>query len=455
MRDRNVCILGMGRVGLTLAVVLAENGFYVNGVDADPGVIDSLLRDTPHFFELNLAKRLEAVRRGEHFVVSCHMPTLDSLNAYYIMPVRPKAWIITVGTPIDAEQRPDLLAVTRAARQVADSLKTGDLVIVRSTVPIGTTRAVVKPILDGAGRQYDLAACPERTVEGAALEELCSLPQVVGGINEQAAVRAAMLFECITKITKVSSLEAAEAVKLLDNVQRDARFALANEVARVCDAVGLSANEVARAAGAGYARWQVGKPGPVGGVCLEKDTWLLQAGLGYETAPISRIARRQNKSLVRNTFHHIAALADKIGLPPNPIVAVLGLAFKGCPETDDTRGSPAFDIIQEIRDRWERAYIRGCDPAVPDERIAAEFMVRPMPMRHVFEAADLVIVASNRDWFSTSASLAFASLEMARPSLIFDFWNNVPVDLAMSGLPEGIVYTGLGEIGKTRKGEGR
>ena len=143
----------------------------------------------------------------------------------------------------------------------------------RSTVKIGTTRNLVHPVLEASGKRFDLAFCPERTVEGQALEELRWLPQIVGGETLDVTVRAGQLFQFLTPtVVRVSSVETAEMVKLVDNSQRDVHFAYSNEVARVCDVIGISAAEVIQAGKRGYPRTNLPMPGPVGGPCLEKDS---------------------------------------------------------------------------------------------------------------------------------------------------------------------------------------
>lgn len=221
-RDRKVCVLGLGYVGLTLAVVMADVGFHVLGVEIRDTVLDSLAHGKAHFHEPGLEERLQRVIRTGHFRCVREIPADWDGSVF----------IITVGTPLGTNGRARLDMIENVSREVALNLKDGDMVIMRSTVKLGTTRKIVTPILNGPNRQYDFAFCPERTLEGKALVELRQLPQIVGGMTRGAAVRASQLFQFITPtVVRVSDVETAEMIKLIDNAQRDVAFAYANEVA--------------------------------------------------------------------------------------------------------------------------------------------------------------------------------------------------------------------------------
>src|SRR5262249_12908678 len=151
-------------------------------------------------------------------------------------------YIITVGTPLDDKGRVRLDMIENTAAEVANHMKRGDLIILRSTVKIGTTSNVVYPILKNAGVDFEVAFCPERTLEGQALKELRELPQIVGGKTVKTAVRASQIFQFLTPtVVRVGTVEAAEMIKLIDNASRDVHFAFSNEVARLCDKGGISA----------------------------------------------------------------------------------------------------------------------------------------------------------------------------------------------------------------------
>ena len=170
-RDPDICILGLGYVGLTLAVVMAEVGFRIQGVEICEDIVRGLKKGEPHFHEPGLAGRLTSLLKSGRLSVSEHIP--KNLDA--------SVFIVTVGTPLDANRNIRVDMIGNVAREIAQHLKSGDMVVVRSTVEIGTTRNLIKPILDATGCPYDLVFCPERTLEGQALRELRELPQIVAG----------------------------------------------------------------------------------------------------------------------------------------------------------------------------------------------------------------------------------------------------------------------------------
>src|SRR5205085_414505 len=269
--------------------------------------------------------------------------------------------------------RADLAGLQATSREIAAHLKDGDLVVVRSTVRLGTTRAMVKPILAASGRQFDLAFCPERTVEGQAITELRVLPQLIGAETPQAGLRAANLFQAITRmVVRVSDIETAELIKLVDNTARDVLFAFANEVAVICDAVGISADEVIRSGRLGYSRTGLPRPGPVGGPCLSKDSHILCESLepyGFDPQ-IARVARQFNELLPVKIGREIAGLAREIdGFPARPEIAILGIAFKGEPPTDDVRGTTVPSLMRGLQSVLPDAHFRGYDPLVPGDSI--------------------------------------------------------------------------------------
>ena len=251
--DRSVCVLGLGYVGLTLAATMASVGFRVWGIEIRPQVVADLRKGRPHFHEPGLQDHLSRTVESGALTVHESIPADCDATVY----------IITVGTPLGPNGRARLDMIEHTAREVAGAMPPNALVVLRSTVRLGTTRNVVAPILEATGRAYDLAFCPERTLEGSALKELRTLPQIVGGATLQATVRASQLFQFITVTTiRVANLETAETIKLVDNTQRDVHFAFSNEVARICDAIGVSAAEVINAGKLGYPAHQPAAAGP-------------------------------------------------------------------------------------------------------------------------------------------------------------------------------------------------
>jgi nucleotide sugar dehydrogenase len=348
----------------------------------------------------------------------------------------------------DGRARMDM--VESVAEEVGRHLKDGDLVIMRSTVKIGTTRELVRPILVKSGKRFELAFCPERTVEGQALEELRWLPQIVGSGSLQTSVRAAQLFQFLTPtVVRVRDTETAEMIKLIDNAQRDVHFAYANEVARLCDAVGISAAEVIQAGKRGYPRTNLPMPGPVGGPCLEKDSYILAESVeryGIE-AEMTLAARHINERQGAEAVSHIRAVTKELaGFPREPVITLLGIAFKGQPPTDDLRGTTARPILASLKQTFPQARFRCFDPVVGIEA-QREFGLEPMTsIEAALAGAHLALILNNHRSFGQMPLESLVDT-MAMPAVVYDLWNNF--DPASLMLPGGRHYIALGSHGLT------
>lgn len=436
--DNKVCVLGLGYVGLTLAAVMADVGYEVTGVEIRQGVVDMTMRAEPHFHEPGLGQMLKRVVAAGRLKCVTRIP--ENCDA--------SVFIITVGTPLASDGRARLDMVENVAREVASNIKDGGLVIMRSTVKLGTTQSLVIPILEETGKRIQIAFCPERTIEGHALRELRSLPQIVGADDSETAMRAAQIFSFLTPtVVRVSSLRTAEMIKLVDNVQRDVHFAFANEVAAMCDAVGVGAAEVIGAGKLGYPRTNLPMPGPVGGPCLSKDPYIFAEGLAaYGAVPsITLAARKTNEDLHANISKLLKQLSSGWkGFPPDPVITLAGLAFKGRPATDDLRGTTAKPIFDELKQAFPKARFRGFDAVVSAEEIRS-FGVEPAAsLDDAFAGAHFVLLLNNHPVFENMPVTMLAA-RMAKPGLVYDLWNNFKaVNLEM---PAGTGYMALGSAG--------
>ena len=437
-RDHSVCIIGLGYVGLTLATVMASVGFDVLGIEIRDDVLDKVNKGKSHFFEPGLEGRLA---------------NLIKTGKIQFSKVIPENWdgtvfIITVGTPLGTDGKIRLEYIEGVGRQVAGHLKTGDLVIMRSTVKIGTTRNLIHPILKKAGVAFDLAFCPERTLEGRALIELRQLPQIVGGMTLAAAIRASQLFQFLTPtVIRVSDVETAEMIKLIDNTNRDIMFAYANEVARACDAVGISAIEVIQVGKLGYPRTNIPAPGLVGGPCLEKDPYILAEGIreqGLEME-MTLAARKINERQPLEVVEYIKQQVSKIkGFPEKPEIAMLGLAFKGQPATDDLRGTMARPIFLALQEHFPGANCRGYDAVVTADAIK-HFGLKPCKsLAEALKGVHIAVILNNHIEF-VMMPLETLFEKMARPSFIYDVWN--AFDARELNIPKGCGYVALGSHG--------
>lgn len=418
----SVCVIGLGYVGLTLSVTLSEIGFSVVGVDRRQDVVTALLGGQSHFFEVGLETALQRELQR---------------NLRFSTAVRPDAdvYVISVGTPVGPDREPHLDDLRGAVEEVGKHIQLGNMVVLRSTVPVGTTRDLVLPLLEGAsglraGQDFHLVFAPERTIEGRALAELRALPQIIGGLTPLCVEKASSFFVRMTPtVMRVSSLEAAEMVKIVNNTYRDVTFAFANEIALFCQKLNIDSHHVIHAANAGYERSRVPQPSPgVGGDCLSKDPYIFMSvarrlGLSPQIIPA---ARAVNTAMPNFITDRIAAFGSYAGVPiAGTNVLLLGIAFKGRPETSDVRSSPALDVARMLSVAGATVY--GYDP-----RISADVMRQNgiIPVTHISDlVAPLlaVVIMNNHDGFADPAVLS-SFLNQSTVRLLLDPWNMYTVE---------------------------
>lgn len=416
--ENKVAVIGLGYVGLTLATVMAEAGFEVIGVEKRANLVALTNQARPHFTEPGLADAMSRVISSGALKASTRIDASQPCGTY----------VITVGTPLNSQGQARLDMVEAATREVADAMPSNALVIVRSTVKIGTTREVVMPILQASGKSFSIAMCPERTLEGKALQELRKLPQVVGADTQPVRDQASALFRRLTNsIVQVSSLEAAEILKLVDNTYRDVQFAFANEIARVCEVYEVNASEVIASGKLGYDRTNVPLPGLVGGPCLEKDPHIFaqsaqSKGIDLEITQASRII---NERQPRETVEFISALMHKRALPPDAKVAVLGMAFKGVPATDDLRGSMSIKVIEALRQKHPGLSIYAFDPVIDPAALGQQVQLVKAckSLQEAVNQASVVIIANNHPALGEHPPATLLST-MSAGGFIYDYWNH-------------------------------
>ncbi len=419
INEYEVGVVGLGYVGLTLATMLADVGVKVMGVEKRQAVVDDLNKCKPHFVENGLDVVLRNSIKSEN--LRCFNKFTDNTSC--------KIYIITVGTPLDNDGNARIDMIEHASNEVAEHMPEGALVIVRSTVKIGTTRNIVKPILESSGKSFSLAMCPERTLEGNALRELRTIPQIIGADDDHTLDLAEKLFQKLTKTTiRVNKFEAAEILKLVDNTYRDVQFAFANEVARACEAFGVNSFEVISSGKLGYGRTNVALPGLVGGPCLEKDPHIFQQSVNDKIGidlEITKAARLVNERQPKETVEFIVRNMKERGLSSSDKITVLGIAFKGYPETDDLRGAMSLKVIQELKKQLPNLDLNIFDPIVKKEDLKD---VLPEAKIHdcISEAttdASVILITNNHYKFR---DMAFDDLisPLKNKGFIFDYWNN-------------------------------
>jgi UDP-N-acetyl-D-mannosaminuronic acid dehydrogenase len=425
---RRIGVVGLGYVGLTLSAVLARRGYEVYGVDAQPAVLDSLRHGRMHLYEPGVEETFAACLNRSIFVDHTLPEGLD-------------AAVICVSTPVDMRtQEPDLTNVAAAAGQVARCCGPETLVVVRSTVPVGTSRRVVlPPLLDAWGRAR-LVMAPERTIQGQALRELVDLPQVVGGLDEESTRAGSELFGGVaTRVVPVSSLEAAELVKLSNNCHTDLIYAFGNELALIAEQHGLDPLEVIRAANMDYPRPDLAKPGYVGGGCLSKDPYLMIASAGYRGPFLVGAARQLNEFLPVHVARRVVELIrQERGTASGARLAVLGWAYKGWPATDDMRGTPIAAMMPVF---WDAGLtVLGHDPMVTDD-VIRRHGGEPTSIDKAFSDADAVLITNDHPDYR--AIEVTDLLGEARPRVVYDSWRILNERALVAA---GIRYAGIGYL---------
>lgn len=429
-----ICVLGLGYVGLTLSTILADVGFNVVGVDINKKTIEMLQNGKPHIHEPGLEFMLRK-HINKRLVATSEIPHDKEIHTY----------IICVATPVDTNKKPITTYVERAITEVSKHLKKGDLVVLRSTVPLGTT-SFVKNIIDKeqslkVGEDIHLVFAPERTMEGKALEELGYLPQVIGGINEESVNKAVAIFGKTTNtIVRVSSVEAAEMIKQLDNIFRDVNIALGNEIGMACEELGLNAHEIIKGANTGYQRNKIMLPGAgVGGACLTKDPYIFLSQL--KNVPKNSLifnSRKINEYMPTHVVETTKRMFTKHGKDMKGAkIVILGFAFKGKPETDDTRHSPTFELAEKLKELG--ADVHGFDPLVNKNEIE-KYAKLVTDYEKAFAEADCVIVMNNHHRWGEINFETYSKM-MKKPAIVIDGWNVINREEVER---VGIVYKGVG-----------
>ena len=394
-QDRRVAVIGLGYVGLPLAISFVEAGLAVDGIDAYAGRVAELNAGSSPIDDIT-NDRLEAALRGGLRVISPDEADLAAADAIFVC----------VPTPITSTKDPDLAPVLAAAETIRTGLRAGQLVILQSTTFPGTTTGPFREVLERsgltAGTDFDLAFAPERVNPGDPASASKGVPRLVGATTPAATTRAAALLRSINdNVIEMSSPDAAELAKLLENVFRNINIAFVNNLALLCERMGLDVWEVIEAASTKPFGFMKFTPGPgVGGHCIPVDPYYL-AWRAREFDFIDRfieLAGDINFAMPRHVVDLVAeALNDRSKALKGAKVGVLGVAFK--PNVRDARNSPAADVLAGIAERG--AEVRFHDPHVDSFTDAAGVVREETPLDELLAWADaLVVVTAHReiDW---------------------------------------------------------
>ena len=332
--DKKVCVIGLGYIGLPTASLLGTKGFSVHGVDVSKHVVDTINDGKIHIVEPDLDIMVRSA------------VNVGNLKAG-LEPVEADIFIIAVPTPFKENYQPDLSYVESATRMISPFIKPGDLVILESTSPVGTTDEIVARILSENGHDIEqdifVAHCPERVLPGRILVELVENDRIVGGINPLATSKAVEFYNSFVRGEVLSTdSRTAEMAKLTENSSRDVSIAFANELSLICDKEGINVWELISLANR-HPRVNILNPGPgVGGHCIAVDPWFIVAR-DPDNSKLIKTARQVNDAKPQWVIDKVKSRAEKF---KTPVIGCLGLAFKA--DVDDLRESPAVDIVRQL-----------------------------------------------------------------------------------------------------------
>lgn len=391
-----LAILGMGYIGLPTAVAIATRGVDVVGVDINPATVAAVNRGEVPFVEPDLAVGVSGAVAMGRLMATSEPPEAD-------------AFIIAVPTPFNEDRTADLSYVQAAAEHIAPKLRAGNIVVLESTSPPGTTEKVagwisaLRPDLkmprDGEnGEDIHVAHCPERVLPGRIMIEIVTNDRVIGGLTPRCAEKAASIYRLFAQgeilLTDAAS---AEMAKLVENAYRDVNIAFANEISLISESVHIDVWEVIRLANR-HPRVNILSPGPgVGGHCIPVDPWFIVSA-APQLARLIRTAREVND----HRPHHVAEqVVEKAQKFRSPTVACLGLTFKA--NVDDVRESPAIEVVELIAKALPDVEVLVADPFVDSlPKSLKQFAnIRLEGGHEAVEKADIVVLLVEHDPFKS------------------------------------------------------
>lgn len=389
-----LAILGMGYIGLPTAVAIATRGIDVIGVDINPSTVAAISRGEVPFVEPDLAVAVSGAVAMGRLTATTETPEAD-------------AFIIAVPTPFNEDRTANMSYVKAAAEQIAPRLKPGNIVVLESTSPPGTTEKVgrwigaLRPDLrmprnGDAIADVFVAHCPERVLPGRIMIEIVTNDRVVGGLTPRCAEKAASIYRLFAQgeilLTDAAS---AEMAKLSENAYRDVNIAFANELSTICESLHIDVWEVIRLANR-HPRVGILSPGPgVGGHCIPVDPWFIVSA-APELARLIRTARDVNDRRPHDVAERVVAKAERFR---SPTIACLGLTFKA--NVDDARESPAIEVVSLIAKALPEVEILVADPyvAAMPELLKGYGNLRLENAHEAVERADIVVLLVEHEPF--------------------------------------------------------
>lgn len=423
-RQKTVAVIGIGRVGLPLSLVLTKEGFEVIGVDVDEDRLRLISNGKMPFLEEGTEEILKEVY-GNGFI-AVHENALP-----YLLP-KVDIIILTLGTTIDDSLNPNLSQITGFFEKFHASIRKGQLLILRSTLSVGTTEYIamfVKKNLNlEVGKDIYLAACPERIAEGRFMKEIYELPQIIGADDPKSQEKAKAIFNKIIDRCFLTDSKSAELAKLFNNAYRYIDFAVGNEFMLIAESHNRNIYDILKFVNEDYERARVKPPGLTAGSCLVKDSFFLIDRSPY--LDLIGAAWRINENvpgfLIEKLGKEVGSLAEKK-------VALLGLAFKR--DIDDTRNSLSLKLQQYLIKEGAEVYAH--DPYIDSS-----------PLEEALYGADVVVIAMNHSSFK-NLTLDDIAKVANKKCVVCDIWNLLGTNTIVFSLPEKEAEKGLGKVPKS------
>ena len=431
----SVAIYGMGFVGLTLFAALSSRGFNCVGFENSNEKLDMIKKGVLPVLEEGLDELFFNLKLGDKvFTNSAEAPETNTK-------------IICVGTDINSDNEIDKLPLKNVVSQIASELKYGDLIILRSTVQVGCTNSLVIPILEKesglrAGIDFHVGFCPERTIEGKALIEIQELPQIIGGLTSNCVEKSRQLFDELASNTVITeSLEAAELVKLLNNSFRDLSFAFSNEIIKYADQYNIDASKLVKDANFQYPRNKIAQPSPgVGGYCLTKDPYIYHQTSSKNENSLSLIGRQINDEAQHYPYKKFVEHCKKRKIDISKMkIGVLGIAFKGIPNTNDVRGSCGLKLAQDLSEITKEVHI--FDPNIESLDMSHKFHFSSS--KSIILNCDAVFIMNNNPNLIGKDWNLFADKD--KDFFMFDGWLGLIDSIPVSFL-KNITFCSLGKV---------
>lgn len=380
------CFLGLGYIGLPTAIIAANNGIDIIGVDVNPKVVAMTNQGRMHIVEPGMEELLQTVVNNGKLKAASKPEISD-------------AYFMVVPTPFKGNHQPDISYVEAATRSVIPYLKEGDLYVIESTSPIGTTEKMADLIFSLRPELKDkiyIAYCPERVLPGNVIYELVHNDRVIGGLSLEAAQKAAEFYATFVKgKLHTTNARTAEMCKLTENSSRDVQIAFANELSLICDKAGINVWELIELANK-HPRVNILQPGcGVGGHCIAVDPYFITAAFPQEAKMIAQ-ARETNNYKAQFCAEKVKNMMLQFELEHGhqPKVAMMGLAFK--PNIDDLRESPAKRITAEVMQSFSNADIMVVEPNISEHKV-----FKLTNYKEAYEQADIVVFLTAHNEFKT------------------------------------------------------